>query len=222
MQIVSQEKNENAAMFALGKAGTGVPGQNTLHRYRQAHNNRRVYDAIKGSRNTGRPIAVSDILNSSEGLKQKRKHACTEIKKTEIVITGGLGGIGLEVAKHLAEKASVRLGLVNRTKMPKRSLWDEMLLKGEDEKVCRRIKAVKEIEAKGSMVECLSADVSSLDQMKQIMEALRQKYGRIDGVIHAAGVAGDGFIRKDENIQQRNMSKIHGTWVLDHVTRRIN
>lgn len=217
---------ENAAMFALGKAvEQEYPGLRIRCIDIDRHTTTdELYDAIKWQqeyrssyRSGVRYIEQFRRVETEEG-----KHACTEIKEDGVyVITGGLGGIGLEVAKHLAEKASVRLGLVNRTKMPKRSLWDEMLLKGEDEKVCRRIKAVKEIEAKGSMVECLSADVSSLDQMKQIMEALRQKYGRIDGVIHAAGVAGDGFIvRKDEKTFNSVIRpKIHGTWVLDHVTR---
>src|SRR5678816_2544515 len=43
------------------------------------------------------------------------------------LITGGLGGIGMTLARHLASRERVNLVLVSRSKMPERSTWDAWL-----------------------------------------------------------------------------------------------
>jgi len=146
-----------------------------------------------------------------------------EIRKNGVyVITGGTGGIGLEIAGYLASRNKVNLCLISRSKMPEREKWDEILLKEhKDKNVCRRIKAIKEIEAKGSSVSCFSGDVSDSNQLKAVLDSIRSRYGCINGLIHSAGVPGNGFIIKKEKEEFDSIlsPKVYGTWNLDRLTR---
>lgn len=137
------------------------------------------------------------------------------------LITGGTGGIGLEVAKYLASRNKVNLALLNRTPLPLRSNWEEIIESGDDEKLCTKLKAIREIEATGATVAAYPVNVDSLEEMQILIAQLHQQFGQIHGVVHAAGVAGDGFIlRKDEAVFDGVLApKIQGTWILDQLTR---
>ena len=137
------------------------------------------------------------------------------------IVTGGAGGIGLEICKHMASKARVRLALINRTKMPERAAWESILKESQAVKLTEKLNKIKAIEQMGSSVDFYSADVANYEEMEQICIHLRGKYGKINGIIHSAGVAGDGIlIRKDEELFCKVLRpKIQGTWVLDRLTR---
>lgn len=136
------------------------------------------------------------------------------------IITGGMGGLGLEIGKYLSGKNKVKIALINRSEMPERVQWDSVLAKGEDKKLCRAIGAVRQIEQSGSEVSCYSADVADLHAMEDILNNIRSCYGAINGVIHCAGIAGDGFMMfKEKEMFERAVSpKIKGTWLLDSLT----
>ncbi len=136
------------------------------------------------------------------------------------VITGGLGGLGLAFAKHLASREAVKLVLMGRTGLPKAETWDALLSDGADAKLAGKIQAIRELEQSGSEVECMSVDIADLCQVQAAIASVRAQYGPIHGVIHAAGVAGNGFlIRKSrETFHQVMAPKVQGTWILDHVT----
>ncbi len=137
------------------------------------------------------------------------------------VITGGTGGLGLEMGKYLASKHKVNLCLLNRSSLPKREAWPEILLTNDDRKLCRKIEAIQAMEANGSEVLLYQADITDAGSLQGIFSSLRTKYGRIKGIIHCAGVAGDGFIfRKDPHLFEQVINpKIKGTWLLHHLTQ---
>nr|WP_279289745.1 SDR family NAD(P)-dependent oxidoreductase [Anaerocolumna cellulosilytica] len=134
------------------------------------------------------------------------------------IITGGTGGIGLEIGQYLAEKENVKLALISRSQFPVKNEWKMEEEKGG--KRAKQIKKIREIEETGSVVELCEADVSNWDDMKKCVNFLREKYGRINGIIHCAGVAGDGFIfKKDETVFKDVLNpKVFGTWILDKLT----
>lgn len=156
-------------------------------------------------------INLDDMTNQPVSIKENGLY----------VISGGTGGIGLEMAKFLAKKAKVRLALLNRTKLPDRQEWSQILANGTDEKLCAKLKAIQEIERFGAEVICLSVDITDKTAVSDCFAKLREQYGNIDGVIHAAGIAGKGFIlNKDEDSFSKVLSpKIEGTWILDQLTR---
>jgi 3-oxoacyl-(acyl-carrier-protein) synthase/acyl carrier protein/NAD(P)-dependent dehydrogenase (short-subunit alcohol dehydrogenase family) len=137
------------------------------------------------------------------------------------IITGGLGGLGLEVGKFISNQSKVQLCLINRSGMPDERNWDSILAKPDNEKLSNKIKVIRQIEASGSGVHIYSSDISHKDEMKLILADIRKKYGKIDGVFHCAGIAGDGFlIRKDKAVFDNVLSpKVYGTWALDSLTR---
>jgi acyl transferase domain-containing protein/acyl carrier protein len=137
------------------------------------------------------------------------------------IITGGLGGLGLEVSKYISSQKNVTLCLINRSGMPNEKEWDGILEKAVDKKLCSRISAIKQIRAAGSEVNIYSSDVSSIEKTEAVLNDIRKKYGVINGIIHCAGVAGDGFlIRKETNVFDSVLfPKVLGTWVLDNLTK---
>ncbi|MCX7922793.1 MAG: SDR family NAD(P)-dependent oxidoreductase [Clostridia bacterium] len=168
-------------------------------------------------RNGKRYIEHLGIMNIKEQPIQE-----AEIKSEGVyVITGGTGGIGVEMAKYIAQKNTTNIALINRSRMPAREEWEAILESGADERLCSRIKAVQDIEELGANVICCSADVSSFEDMKKVLDDLRANYGRINGVLHSAGVAGDGvLIRKEEEAFRKvMMPKVEGTWILDSLTK---
>ena len=136
------------------------------------------------------------------------------------LITGGAGGIGLEIAKHMASKVKVNLALAGRTEIPDRDCWDDIINDGNDKKLCARISALKELEAAGAGVIYKSLDVSDEKEVTGFIDSLHTKFGSIRGIIHCAGVAGDGFIirRSMEQFNRVILPKIDGTWLLDKAT----
>ena len=138
------------------------------------------------------------------------------------LITGGLGGIGLALAKSLAQKVKAKLVLVGRTAIPERETWAQWL-KAHDEQdpLSRKIRHVQALEALGAQVMVISADVTDPDQMQKVIDRTHKRFGTINGVIHAAGVAGGGMVQlKTPNIAASVLApKVKGTLVLDAVLK---
>ncbi len=137
------------------------------------------------------------------------------------LITGGAGGIGLEIAKFLAEKSTVNLVLIGRSQLPPKGEWGMLPDSQNNDKLRKRIKAIRELEQLGSRVEYYSADISSEADMQKVFVHIKNTFKKINGVIHSAGVAGDGFIIRKEEIGFKEVirPKVQGTWILDHLTR---
>jgi hypothetical protein len=64
------------------------------------------------------------------------KHSAKTIilkEKGVYLITGGLGGIGLTLAKHLAKTVQAKLLLVGRSEFPERDKWSEWLIHHDEQ-----------------------------------------------------------------------------------------
>ncbi|MED4570437.1 amino acid adenylation domain-containing protein [Brevibacillus agri] len=134
------------------------------------------------------------------------------------LITGGTGGIGLEIAKHLASRKKVRLGLLSRSTLPPREDWAAIKRRETeaDSKTRRIIDSVEEIERSGSSVTVCACDITDEQQLAATLQQLREACGPIKGVIHAAGVAGSGFLftKTWAEFAQVTKPKIEGSYLL--------
>jgi len=139
-----------------------------------------------------------------------------------VLITGGLGGIGLTIADHLWERSAARLALMSRSPLPRRDEWDEVVARlGANHATSQRIAGVRALESRGVEVLLLHGDVTDLEQMREITAAVRNRFGSIDGVVHAAGVVDDNLLvaKSVSEMDDVLAPKVYGTLVLDEATR---
>ena len=168
--------------------------------YRDSKRYVKVFDGVSAVRDAELPCAIRE-----DGV---------------YIITGGSGGIGVEIAKYLASVAKVRLAMVNRSSLPPREEWDSILAGNQGAKTCERIHAIRQLEDMGAEVVCLKADCADISAMEQVFAYIRERFGAINGVIHGAGVGGGEFIvnRKEQDFLPIMAPKIQGTWVIDRLT----
>ncbi|TFI50726.1 SDR family NAD(P)-dependent oxidoreductase [Mastigocladus laminosus UU774] len=141
------------------------------------------------------------------------------------LITGGLGGIGLVLAEHLAKSVQARLILVGRKSIPEKNNWQEWLATHDQEDTYSRIiRKIQVLETLGAEVLVISADVANLEQMQSVITQSIEQFGQINGVIHAAGIAGGGVIQlKTQDIASKVLApKVRGTIVLQQVLQNVN
>lgn len=139
------------------------------------------------------------------------------------LITGGLGSVGLVMAACLARWVHAKLVLVGRSAVPPPAEWDDWVADhAPDDATSRRIRNLKAIQAMGGEVLTIAADVADLAQMRTAFALAHERFGRVDGVIHGAGVlSGDTFqpVRQltREACERQFAPKIRGLQVLDEV-----
>jgi amino acid adenylation domain-containing protein len=141
------------------------------------------------------------------------------------LVTGGLGGIGLLLAGHLAKTVRAKLVLTGRSAFPPRKEWQR--LGGEDKEddvVKAKIGRLKALEEAGAEVLPLQADVTDETQVRQVIHKTLEKFGRINGVIHAAGLPDGELIRRKKPGPARNLleAKVRGTLLLDKALKEID
>ncbi len=107
------------------------------------------------------------------------------------LITGGLGALGLALARHLAENYQAGLILTSRTPLPAREEWSGIQSASQDDnRLVRIVRGIEDIEAAGGQVMVGTADVCDLTRMQAVVRDAYDKFDDISGVIHAAGVPG--------------------------------
>ncbi|MCC5623494.1 type I polyketide synthase, partial [Nostoc sp. CHAB 5715] len=138
------------------------------------------------------------------------------------LITGGLGGIGLALAENLTQTAHTKLILVGRKGLLERSQWQQWLeTHNKQDSVSRKIEKALALEKLGSIVQVHSADVANLEEMQAVVAQACKQFGRIDGVIHAAGIAPGGMIQLKTKEMANSVlaAKVRGTLVLEKVLK---
>lgn len=218
---------ENAAFFGLGKA---VVIENSDLRCRcididgETASDRLVNELQAGFHDFC--IAFRGDNRYVEAIREAKlsafKDKTMEIREGSVcVVAGGMGGIGLELAKFISGYQKVKFAMLNRSAFPARDLWDEILDKGEDEGMCRRILGIREIERAGSVVKLYSADLSRPDQMETTVRSIKNELGGISGVFHCAGTTRQNLLinKDDGEFEGVLASKVQGAWLLDRMTR---
>ncbi|MEH2082692.1 MAG: SDR family NAD(P)-dependent oxidoreductase [Nostoc sp.] len=139
------------------------------------------------------------------------------------LITGGLGGIGLVLAQHLAGTGT-KLILTGRSAFPAKNEWEQWLTSHDEQDIIsRKIRKVQELEQLGAEVLVIAADVANSEQMQQAIAQAQEQFGQLNGVIHAAGVAGGGVIqRKTPEMAESILApKVKGTLVIDSILKDV-
>ncbi|WP_394849275.1 SDR family NAD(P)-dependent oxidoreductase [Pendulispora brunnea] len=120
------------------------------------------------------------------------------------LVTGGLGGFGLEVARWLIAQGARHLALVGR--------------RGEDTPGAQQ--ALTELRARGAEVRVFAADAGSRSQVQDVVDAVRRSMPPLRGVVHAAAVLEDRPLEElNRDALERVLSaKARGAWNLHLAT----
>ncbi|MCK5058788.1 MAG: SDR family oxidoreductase, partial [Candidatus Aminicenantes bacterium] len=160
-----------------------------------------------------KPVRLEDVGDPGRCLKERGVY----------LITGGMGGMGFTLADHLAHSMKARLILLGRSPFPPRQEWDNWLSNnGEEDGVSIKIQKIRKWEEAGAEVMIFSADISNLKQVQEILTRAKEKFGKINGVLHTAGLADyEGVIqrRTREKTETIMAPKVKGTLVLDKVLK---
>lgn len=130
------------------------------------------------------------------------------------LITGGLGGLGLQTGQWLAEQGAGRLILLSRTGLPPRERWQEAEILA---RFGAQIKAIQQMEEVGAAVDIVAADVSDADGLRAVLEPYqRQTALPLRGVIHAAGAAARLPLSEltPDTLWEMLRAKVWGGWLL--------
>jgi acyl transferase domain-containing protein/NADPH:quinone reductase-like Zn-dependent oxidoreductase/acyl carrier protein len=105
------------------------------------------------------------------------------ITLNSVIVTGGLGGLGLQTAKVLAQQGAKHIFLVSRSG-----------------KVSHESQGLKEDlrwlqEESGAQVHILQCDVSDETAVMAMLGSVRHLAGAVSGIVHCAGILQDGFLR---------------------------
>lgn len=188
-------KQDLASEFLLNELQ--CPGQGAPVAYRGRHRWVQTYERV--------PLESSP---PTLGLRQRGVY----------LITGGMGGIGLALAEHLAAAVQARLILVGRSPVPPREQWDRILSAPGNDRAKQFVKSLSRLEALGAEVCTLECDVADADRMRAVVDESVRRFGTIHGVIHSAGVVDKGGVihRRSREASEAILSaKVRGTLALD-------
>ena len=168
--------------------------------YRGPHRWVKSYDAL--------PAKTADVQRLREG--------------GVYLITGGLGGVGFALARYLAKTWQAKLVLLGRTPLPERSEWARIGASAErPASLRRRLQQLIELEASGAQVMAVSADVTDPARLRSALDAAHERFGAVNGVVHAVVQPGRGMIaqRTQALVEAAFAPKIAGTLALLDVLR---
>ena len=122
------------------------------------------------------------------------------------LITGGLGGLGLEVARWMVEQGARHLVLTGR--------------RGPSNEAQA---AIKQLEDAGVEVLVVGADIADQAQVARLLGEIEEKMPPLRGIIHAAGILDDGvLVQQDMARFDKVMApKVAGSWHLHTLTKGI-
>jgi acyl transferase domain-containing protein/acyl carrier protein len=130
------------------------------------------------------------------------------------LISGGLGDLGILVARWMVEQGARRLILMGRTRIPPRANWGSM---EAGSRLARRITAIRELESLGACVHLASVDVADEVELSGFLDDFRaQGWPPIRGVVHAAGVLQDRLLAQLDAAALNAVlrPKVMGGWLL--------
>lgn len=130
------------------------------------------------------------------------------------LITGGTGGIGLTIAEDLVTNFKANVILTSRSRFPDRPEWEMWLNQhAHEDKTSQKILRLKRLGKYLDSITIAQVDAVDYSQMENLVNHIEKQYGKIDGIFHAAGVAGSGIIqlKNREMVENVFRPKIYGT-----------
>jgi 3-oxoacyl-[acyl-carrier protein] reductase len=119
------------------------------------------------------------------------------------IVTGGGRGIGLAIARALADDGA------------------SVVVSGRD--AARLDAAVKELEALGGAALAVAADAAKREDVDRLVEATRERFGRIDVAVNNAGITRDQLLvrMKDDDWDQVLDTNLRGVFLMTRAVGKV-
>lgn len=119
------------------------------------------------------------------------------------IVTGGTRGIGAAVAALLAEHGAA------------------VVVSGRD--AARLQKAVQELEERGASVHGVVADAAKREDADRLVEAAKERYGRLDLLVNNAGITRDGLLirMKDDDWDRVMEVNLRGAFLMTRAAAKL-
>lgn len=119
------------------------------------------------------------------------------------IVTGGGRGIGLAIARALADDGA------------------SVVVSGRD--AARLDAAVKELEALGGATLAIAADAAKREDVDRLVEATRERFGRIDVAVNNAGITRDQLLvrMKDDDWDQVLDTNLRGVFLMTRAVGKV-
>jgi acyl transferase domain-containing protein/NADP-dependent 3-hydroxy acid dehydrogenase YdfG/acyl carrier protein len=199
-------------------SGAGALTESKLLDQLFAELNTDTNDPLVAYRGKHRWVQTFEAVRLNEAIEPKLRLR----ERGVYLITGGLGGIGLTIAEHLARSVRARLVLLGRSSFPARAEWESWLAThNDDDRAGRTIRKLLTLEETGAEVMVASADVADMEAMRDVVKRATERFGQINGVVHSAGVAGGRMIQLQTPLEAARVlsPKAQGTLVLDDILK---
>jgi acyl transferase domain-containing protein len=148
---------------------------------------------------------VARLQRASAGQPQAESQTAPSVLRSDAayLITGGLGALGLQVARSMAAAGARHLVLVGR-----RPPGDAALA------------ALEQLKGSGANVVALQADIGRREDVERLLAHLSSSLPPLRGIVHAAGVLDDGVLIQQQwpRFERVMAPKIAGSWNLHELT----
>lgn len=136
------------------------------------------------------------------------------------LVTGGLGGLGLQLLGWLADNGAGTIVLTGRNGLPDRDRWDDA---EPGSRLAGQVAAVRAAEAAGATVVPIAADVADRDDMDALFARFGTDLAPLAGVIHAATVLHNATTdaMTADDVRSMLRPKVTGTRLLHELTQSL-
>lgn len=134
-------------------------------------------------------LVVRDGYYWSRSYEKIERSKVAEIEfQGTYLITGGLGGIGRQIAAKWARDYGCQIVVMSRSKFPSSDVWKDT---AQHETLTDSQREIAHLFCEATVdqgsIEVIQGDVTLEDEMTRVIDEINQRCGRLSGVVHAAG-----------------------------------